>query len=416
MKIIELRPDSKLLKANFDGYKLSLEPIPVLRVENISKPHQVSANLSSEFSFLHSSLYQLHNHLVADPWLHNTAYYFDSSSSIQKIQYDSNTGKLKPVQPVFRCAIKTDKSAGVYNVDFKFISEKFAVVSDGIGTLKIIETGDRQKNDEWKSIQTFEPLDGTGFIIQEAKFVIEKGEKLIHCLLLHIEQVDGKFLNFVEWITFKQNEGAKSWEIQARRTIQGKGSLYYLSLDPKCKSIVYSSNHEYKFSLDTVNEIIEEAVVPEIENLQVDETESSFKWMQDGEDITVNFNTIPDVTKDMFKVKCESNRVEVTVNGKTLMNSDLFGEIETDLTTWSLQNDFLQLNLIKKEPELVWSYLIPGGPPMEFKSDNQPELLNTAPVSDLNSQMEDCDYSFDGQQDVEFFIGELNFLIFLSIN
>lgn len=63
MKIIELRPDSKLLKSNFDGYKLSLEPIPILKLENISKPHQVAADSATEYSFLHSSLFQLHNHL-----------------------------------------------------------------------------------------------------------------------------------------------------------------------------------------------------------------------------------------------------------------------------------------------------------------------------------------------------------------
>lgn len=91
-KIIELRADPKLLKSNFDGYKLSLDPIPILRLENVPIPYRITPNLSAgEFSEKHSSLFQLHNHLVNDPWLSNTAYYFDVSSSVQKIHYDVST-------------------------------------------------------------------------------------------------------------------------------------------------------------------------------------------------------------------------------------------------------------------------------------------------------------------------------------
>ena len=88
-KIIELRADPKLLKSNFDGYKLSLDPIPILRLEDVPLPYRITPNLSAgEYSEKHVSLFQLHNHLVSDPWLNNTAYYFDVSSSVQKINYD----------------------------------------------------------------------------------------------------------------------------------------------------------------------------------------------------------------------------------------------------------------------------------------------------------------------------------------
>lgn len=410
MKIVELRPDSKLLKSNFDGYKLSLEPIPVLKLENIPAPDHVTADSSTEYSFLHSSLYQLHNHLIADPWLHNTAYFFDSSTTIQKVHYDANVGKLKQLIPVFRCSVKRlQGSGGVYNCDFKFISEKYAVLSDGVGTLRILETGDRQKSDEWKSIQEFQPLNGEGFIIQDAKFTVDKGEKFIHVLFLHIEQLDGKFHNIIDWITLKQAEGAKTWEEAARRTIQGKGSLYYLSLDPKCKSIVYSSNHEYKYTLDTVNEIVDEMITePTIENLQVVESENPFSWNQSGEDITISFKRTAEATKDEFSVKCQQSNIEVKFRSEVLLSSDLFGDIDTDLTTWSLENDSMQLNLVKKDPELFWSYLIPGGPPMDASNDKQPSVLSNVPVSDLNSQMEDCDYGDEGHQDEEFFISRLD--------
>lgn len=407
MKIIELRPDSKLLKNNFDGYKLSLESIPVLKLENIPKPDQVLAD-SSEYSFLHSSLFQLHNHLVADPWLHNTAYYLDTTSTIQKVQYENKSGKLKTLQPVFRANVKRPTSSGgIYNCVFKFVSEKFVLFSDGIGNLKILETGERLQNDEWKLVQSFQSLDGTGFILQDAKLTFEGGEKTIHCLLLHIEQLDGKFQNVIDWITLKQSEGAKSWEKTARRTIQGKGHLHYLSFDPKCKSIVYSSNHAYKYVLDTVNEIVENSTVdPAIENLQI-ESVSSFKWNQNGEEVSISFNKPMENTKDKLTVNCLKDHIEVKYEAEVLIDSDLFGEIDIDLTTWTLDNDLLQVNLIKKDSDIFWPYLVPGGPSMDLSSVDSKQIdLLGAPVSDLNAQMEECDFGDEGHEGEEFFIGE----------
>lgn len=58
MKIVELRPDSKLLKGNFDGYKLSLEPIPILKQENI--PVDVSSFNSPLSYFKYSYLIPSH--------------------------------------------------------------------------------------------------------------------------------------------------------------------------------------------------------------------------------------------------------------------------------------------------------------------------------------------------------------------
>lgn len=224
--------------------------------------------------------------------------------------------------------------------------------------------------------------------------------------MVHIEQDDGKFFNVVNWITLKQPEGSKSWEEVARRTLKGKGSLHYLSLDPQCKSVVYSSNHAYKFTADSVNEVIEEAPVESaIENLQVDDSENAFAWTQKGEDITISFKKIPDATKSLFNVESLQSHIKVKYESEFLINSDLFAEVDVDLTNWTLEKDFMQLSLVKRNADLIWPYLIPGGPPMEANSDKQPELLNTAPVVDFNSQMEDCD--FDGlREDEEFFIGE----------
>lgn len=414
MKVIDLRPDPKLLAPRFDAYKLSLEPIAILRVENIKKVFKVSPNLSSEYSFLHSMLYSMQNHLIPDPWLSNSAYYIDESLAVNKIFYDSTAGKLnKTLTSVFKYKNgKTqNESGGIYNAEIKFVSEKYALISDGTGSLLLIDTGDRQRSDEWKQIDSLKPLDdGKGFIIQDAKFTIDNGEKVIHCLLLHVEQSEDKFYNFVDWITFKEESGTKKWSSIARRTIKGKGILYYLSLDIHCTSIVYSSNHQYKFIYDDVNEIVaEEAKEDEASNeIQSDESVNTFQWSQNEEDIVVNFNPIPSSTKEMYKIKCLQSHIEVKCNDEILVDSDLFAEIDVDLTTWTIENESLQLNLIKKCPELIWPYLTPSGPSENPSNDKNMKLLASQPVTDLNSQMEECDFGDDGNDSEEYLIEQLD--------
>ncbi|KAG5671957.1 hypothetical protein PVAND_002123 [Polypedilum vanderplanki] len=413
MKVIDLRVDSKLIKTNFDGYKLSLKPIAILKIENINKVHRRIANSSSEYGFLHSYLFQLHNHFYGDPFLCNTSYYIDETYNVNKISYDSNSGKLKPLTSVYKFkSIQNDEIEGKYNMKLKFVSEKYCLLSDGIGGLQIIDTGDRQKNDEWKKIDSLQPLfEGKGFILQDCKFKIESGEKVIHCLLLYIKQEDDKFYNFVNWITLKEESSTKKWTCVAKRILKGKGTLYYLSFDPHCNAIVYSSNHAYKYIEDNVNEIVEEQSMEITENEEMQAADShTFQWTQNGEDITINFNRIPDATNDMYHVKSLQSHIEVRCGQQILVKSDLFAEIDVDLTTWTLENDFIQVNLIKRNPDLIWPYLIPSGP-METSQNNsnQPmNLFNTQPVADLNSQMEECDFGDDGNQDDEYFIERLD--------
>lgn len=420
MKVIDLRPDSKLLKTNFDSYKLSLDPIPVLKNEVISKPLRIKLT-SDQYSLNQTTLFSLQNHLIADPWLSYTYYYVTSEYAIEKIVYDLNTGRLNKPRIVYKFQPDRERIEDIYNAELKFISEKYALLSDGTGNLQLIDTADRQKGEEWKEVEIFQPLASSdnSFILQDAKFKIEKSEKVIHCLLLHIEQIEEKFLNIINWISLKEDASSKKWQCVDRRTIQGKGSLFYLSLDVHCQALIYSSNHAYKFTFDSVNEIIEEIPREEIapEKVQNEATIHKFQWTQKGEDITINFNAISGATKTDYNIKCLQSHVEIKCIDEVLISSDIFAEIDVDLTTWTIENDFLQLNLVKKQSELIWPYLIPSGP---FESEGNSQNFNSQPVADLNAQMEECDFGDNEQGNNEYFIGKkkcisyrnFNFLIF----
>lgn len=406
MHIIELRADPKLLKNNFDGYKLNLDPIPILKHEltESSKPEIKRPNISdSQYSFLHQELFMFHNHLAVDPWLSRTAYFIDDAWKVQRVQYDVDTGKLKPPSSVFKIA-KKSRNPNDYNCDLKFVSEKFALLSDGKGNLFLFDTGDRLKNTEWKMLFTCQALDqeDQGFLIEDVKLQIESEVKNIHCILRWIQQSENEFETVLNWIVLKQ--GPEGWKKHSTRTLKGKGSCYYASLDPKCQGIVLSGKNTFKFIQDSINPIKEpEQEKQEEKNPQSEPSVENFSWTQNDEDITVNFKEIQGAETEDFHVKCESKRMEVSYKTEVLVSSDLFGEIDVDLTTWSLQNNFLQVTLIKKDPSLIWPLLIPGGPFENHDNKQSQHLLNSEPVTHLGDQTDECDVA-EGED--EYFIGE----------
>ena len=262
----------------------------------------------------------------------------------------------------------------------------------------MLDTGDRLKSVDWKNVLTLQPLDDEhegGFLILDAKFLIDNGEQLIHFLVVHVHQIDSKFFAILNWVVLKHNQETKEWCQFSRRTLKGKGNPCHVSFDPKCRGLVYSSNHPFDFTFDSINEVVIEVEEPIEESSQMDSVDN-FSWCQDGEDITVSFKVIPGMEKENFVVKCQENHIEVTCESEILVKSDIFASIDSSLTTWTFENGSLDLNLIKKEPETFWPYLIPGGPE-EFKEGQ-------LPVADLNAQMEECDFGNGQEGDNDYFI------------
>ncbi|XP_026684083.1 nudC domain-containing protein 1-like [Diaphorina citri] len=67
MIVLDLKINSDLLNPNFNGYKLSLDPIGV---HKIPLPAGVDQTFPSEdqYSFLYHKLFSLHNHLHQNPY------------------------------------------------------------------------------------------------------------------------------------------------------------------------------------------------------------------------------------------------------------------------------------------------------------------------------------------------------------
>lgn len=341
--IIDFRPSHLLLNPNFDGYKLSLGPVPILKTELNATPRRTFTN-DDQYTFLHAKLFSLHNHLISDPWLDYSCYFIDENWTIQNVYYETTTGKLGSVKAVHKVPTP-NTGTGDYNASLTFVSEKFCVFGDGCGGLKIFNTGDRYRVEEWKTVFTDTIQESpVPFVVQDARWEIIDNIHQIHCLLLSVQQSndsdDDKFNAVLDWIVIKRDSQANTWNKSHVRQLKGKTLPEYCVLEPKCNGILISADRKFEFIFDTVNPIEapkEESAVEEMATgIDKEEEKHIFNWTQNDEDVTIHFNIPHETNKQDIKVICNGTNLHVRHKNDSVLNADLFQSVDKDLTTWNL--------------------------------------------------------------------------------
>lgn len=337
--IIDLRPSHLLLNPHFDGYKLSLEPIPILKAELADSPRRVFTN-DDQYSFLHAKLFSLHNHLFRDPWLNYSCYFVDENFTIQNVRYDTECGKLNNIKAVHKMP-KSHSKSGDYNSSLTFVSEKFCVFADGCGNLSIFNTGDRYRTDEWKTVFSDTVLESSApFILQDARWKIIDNVQQIQCLLLSVqrkeESENEKFEAVIDWIVLKKNAETNKWNKFMVRQLKGNALPEYCSLEPKCGGLLLSADRHFAFTFDTENPIVAVEKVEDEEREANPDEKKKFVWTQSDEDVTIQFEAEREASKHDFKVICDGVKLSVRYKNEVLIDVELFEKIDNDLTTWSL--------------------------------------------------------------------------------
>lgn len=328
-KLLEMRPDRSLLDPHFEGYKLSLETMSKLRLPLAQRPDRVAPS-EDQYSFMHAHLFSMHNHLVADPWEPNAAYYIDANLVVQSIKYNTNTGAFERIQPVLNCT-KSNRQMGDYNYDLCFVSEKYCLLSDGCGTVSLIDTGDRVLTTEWKSIHIVRPLnDVTGFAIQDARFDIIGGHRQINCCLLHIERTDDGFKCVLDWIVF-EHKPDNSWTLRSVKQLSGKSLPSYCALDVKGDGLIICSDVAFRRE----NSGLSEELFIEDAN-GVANGDSSFRWTQTEDEVLITFDIEKSAEKQDFKIVSDVQRLHVFWKHAEWFDAELFTKIDAGLTTWQL--------------------------------------------------------------------------------
>lgn len=386
MKTLELRPDRSQLKPTFDGYKLSLEPIPILRANltGSSQPNRIRPS-ESQFSHLHALVFGLQNFLVRDAWAPGNCYFIDQNRRVCWVQYNDTTGRLMPVLEVFRFDL--EESEEVYNFSLLFLSEKYALVADGRKVLYLVDTGDRRKGAEWKVKLTCTTPEWPGCcILEDARFEIINGERQIHAIGARVTQEDESFKTVLVWIKAVQNDSNQPWKFHSSQVLKGAGYPYYCALEPKSKGLMIASDKPFKFNT-SADEIPMEEDVPDETSCP---SKAIFTWTQTTEDITIK---IPKSDGVEYQVSNHNLKLKVTGGETTIIDGEnWFAGIDADLTSWTNESDEIHITLFKANPGLMWPLLFPGAPE-EF--DNRVEPI-AQPASNLTSQLEECDFGVDG--------------------
>lgn len=371
-KVIDLRPNRGLIKSNFDGYKLSLDKIPVIRKNLDIEPLRKRPS-EDQFSFLHAELYALQNFLVQDPWNRNTCYFINSIGHVVKCAYGEDGRPLDP-ETVYKIALPEHLPQN-YNPTFIFISEKLAVLTTGSNELVLLNTGFRYKSAEWEELHK-QILDGDAkpYFLRDSRSDYDDGKIIVTFILQTIYQKEVTFVSELLWGCLKQ-EGEK-WSYQECERVLGNGSLYYCSLEPKAKALVISSNKDYRFKSQEVEES---------KHLEVVQVAHNFLWSQTVEDIVLKFPYIPTEGKSC-KVSLEGSNFQLDLNEKTVFHHDLFASIDNDLTTWNFEDETLIVTLSKSSP-IPWPYLFENGP-----LETGPVPMEHQPIVNLEAPIEDCDF------------------------
>lgn len=346
--MVNLRPSHTLLNPNFDGYKLSLEPVPVLRATLPAPLRRVFTN-EEQYTFLHAKLFSLHNHLFRDAWLPYSCYLVDENWTIQNVRYDTATGTLGTIKSVLKLS-KPNLGHSDYNPSCCFVSEKYCVFSDGCGALKIIDTGDRFRIEEWKAIYSETIFESSvPFLVQDARLEIVDNVRHIHCLLVSVQaKLDGgdddkRYEAIIDWMQFTMDTESNAWSKKHVRQLRGKSLPDYCVLETKSNGILVSADQRFKVAFDTEHplETISTLSSSTSSTNQNAADELNFTWSQTDEDVIVHFNVSRDSSKSDIKIVCSGSNLNVYHRNVSLLNAELYRAIDKDLTTWNLVNDFV---------------------------------------------------------------------------
>lgn len=380
-KTIDLRPNRAFIKSNFDGYKLSLDKIPVIRQNLDIEPFRKKPS-DDQYSFLHAELYALQNFLIQDPWNRGTSYFINAIGHVIKCSYGEDGRPVAP-ETVLKLSFPEDYPHN-YNPTFIFVTEKLALISCGNNELILVDTGLRYKSSEWEPIHK-QPIgeEETPYFLRDSRSDYIEGKNVISFVLQTISQKESTFVSELILGSLKQED--QKWIYQECERIVGNGSLYYCSFEPKAKALVISSNKEYKFSSQ-----IEEEKTEDSKN----GTTFNFIWSQSTEEIVLKFPNLQFENKKC-KTSVEGSKFTIDLNEANIFDYELFATIDNDMTTWTFEEDILAVTLNKSTPSF-WPLLFENGPLESGAAPMEPQ-----PIVNLEAPIEECDFPIGmGENDV----------------
>ncbi|XP_006830708.1 PREDICTED: nudC domain-containing protein 1 [Chrysochloris asiatica] len=406
-----LRVKRPLLDPRFEGYKLSLEPLPCYQLELDAAVAEVKLR-DDQYTLEHMNAFGMYNYLHCDSWYQDSVYYIDNLGRIMNLTVMLDTALGKP-REVFRLPADLTVCDNRLCASIHFTSLTWVTLSDGTGRLYLIATGERGNNASGKWEIMFNEELGNPFIIIHSISLLKDEEHSIATLLLRIEKEElnmkgSGFYVSLEWVTIsKRNKDHKKYEITKRDILHGNTVPHYAAFEPDGNGLMIVS---YKcFQFVHTGQDREESEVEMSEKVK----EPLYYWQQTEEDLTVMIRLPEDTTKEDIQVQFLPDNISIVLNGQLFLEGKLYSSIDRDSSTWIIkENNSLDISLMKKSEGLTWPELIVGDKQGEFIRDSAhcaaiaerlmhltSEELNPNPDKEkppCNAQeLEECDIFFE---------------------
>lgn len=238
----EFRPQQSLLHANFDGYRLSLEPLaqytlkfddPVLTQKDLDLDHQL-------YTVNGIKAFKSNNQLFVNAWRSdNDLYFFDQQHAIQYIGIAPNDSLSHLQQPICVYQLPSNSLYG----SMAFVTETLAVVSDGRSKLFVLNTN----STKWKLVHE-EDLDE----------FLTSPIRLLHAV--HHEGSIHAIVGFVDngcqlhWCTFSSGPD-NTMKLTRRRVLNGKNWPDFVAIESNGQGLYIAAEGSYKFTFDSLIEV-----------------------------------------------------------------------------------------------------------------------------------------------------------------
>ncbi|KAM4823946.1 nudC domain-containing protein 1 isoform X1 [Urocitellus parryii] len=408
-----LRVKRPLLDPRFEGYKLSLEPLPCYQLELDAAVAEVKLR-DDQYTLEHMHAFGMYNYLHCDSWYQDSVYYIDNLGRIMNLTVMLDTALGKP-REVFRLPTDLTACDNRLCASIHFTSSTWVTLSDGTGRLYVIGTGERGNSASEKWEIMFNEELGDPFIIIHSISLLKAEEHSIAILLLRIEkeELDMKGSGFyvsLEWVTIsKKNKDNKKYEITKRDILRGKSVPNYAAIEPNGNGLMIVSYKSFKFV--QVDQDLEENMNEDMsEKIQV---EPLYYWQQTEDDLTVTVRLPENSVKEDVHVQFLPDHINIMLRDCQLLEGKLYSSIDHESSTWIIkENNSLEIFLIKKNEGLTWPELVVGDKQGELIRDSAQcaaiaerlmhltsEELNPNPDKEkppCNAQeLEECDIFFE---------------------
>lgn len=361
-----LRVKRPLLDPRFEGYKLSLEPLPCYQLELDAAVAEVKLR-DDQYTLEHMHAFGMYNYLHCDAWYQDSVYYIDNLGRIMNLTVMLDTALGKP-REVFRLPTDVTACDNRLCASLHFTSPSWVTLSDGTGRLYVIGTGDRGHSPEKWEIMFNEEL-GNPFIIIHSISLLKAEEHSVAILLLRIEkeELDMKGSGFyvsLEWvIVSKKKEDSKKYEITKHHVLRGKSVPHYAAIEPNGNGLMIASYKSFK--VVSVDQDLEESMD---EDRPEKIKEPLYYWQQTEDDLTVTVRLPEGSTKDDIQIQFLPDNINIKLKDIQVVEGKLYSSIDHEGSTWMIkENDGLEISLIKKNEGLMWPELVVG--------DKQGELI-----------------------------------------